>query len=100
MSGRIPSPKALGGPLASAGGPYRGHAPVDITFKDPFPSIRCVVCDVPTTSVCGEDVCARCDLEALLQGVNFGPRWWCRHELVNDPSTPRGTVCVCERCLR
>jgi hypothetical protein len=34
--------------------------------KDPFPTIACFHCRLPTTSMCGELACASCDLRDLL----------------------------------
>ena len=38
---------------------------------DPFPTIRCRTCHRKTVSVCGEEDCAKCDLEWLMKGIDW-----------------------------
>lgn len=55
--------------------PYR-VVPRGGTFPepDPFPTIACIDCGARTVSMCGEDLCARCDLKWLLRGIDWDLR--------------------------
>lgn len=43
----------------------------ELISPDPFPAIKCRTCGCRTTSMCGEEDCAACDLEWLMKGVDW-----------------------------
>lgn len=47
-----------------------GYEDIDVE-RDPFPTIRCRTCGRKTVSVCGEEDCAKCDLEWLMKGMDW-----------------------------